>query len=220
MAEGWIKLYWKTTESLVGTSAVATGIWAHLLLRAAVRKRVLRNGQILNPGEVMISEVGFAADLDVSRKVMRRVLNLFAESGMIEVIKRDRNGTKLSISNWGAYQDFGQPKGQQRDSNETATNIERDSNEHQTENPKIPKSPKKPKREGARFLRPSIQDIQEFARAASLADLAPAFHDYYESNGWRVGRNPMKDWRAAYRGWCKRENGFTPKSQPAKELKF
>ena len=27
------------------------------------------------------------------------------------------------------------------------------------------------------------------------------FHSYYESNGWRVGRNPMRDWKAAVRSW-------------------
>lgn len=32
---------------------------------------------------------------------------------------------------------------------------------------------------------------------------------YYESNGWRVGKNPMKDWRAAARNWNARHNEFT-----------
>jgi hypothetical protein len=30
---------------------------------------------------------------------------------------------------------------------------------------------------------------------------AQRFWDYYESNGWKVGRNPMKDWKAAVRNW-------------------
>ena len=29
--------------------------------------------------------------------------------------------------------------------------------------------------------------------------------DYYEANGWKVGRNPMKDWKAAVRTWEKRD---------------
>jgi hypothetical protein len=36
-------------------------------------------------------------------------------------------------------------------------------------------------------------------------DAPEAFHDYYTSNGWKVGRNPMKDWKAAYKNWIKRE---------------
>lgn len=37
---------------------------------------------------------------------------------------------------------------------------------------------------------------------------AQRFWDYYESNGWKVGRNPMRDWRAAARNW--QRNAVTP----------
>ena len=33
---------------------------------------------------------------------------------------------------------------------------------------------------------------------------AENFIDYYNSNGWKVGKNPMKDWKAAIRTWEKR----------------
>lgn len=37
------------------------------------------------------------------------------------------------------------------------------------------------------------------------------FVDFYTSNGWRVGKNPMKDWKAAVRSWERKEkpNGKT-----------
>lgn len=44
---------------------------------------------------------------------------------------------------------------------------------------------------------------------------ADAFMDYYNSNGWHVGRNKMKDWQAAVRTWEKRN---TPKEQDAFEI--
>ncbi|MCB0551145.1 MAG: hypothetical protein KDD19_26480 [Phaeodactylibacter sp.] len=34
-------------------------------------------------------------------------------------------------------------------------------------------------------------------------ETASEIHDYYTANGWKVGRNPMKDWRAACRNWLK-----------------
>ena len=34
--------------------------------------------------------------------------------------------------------------------------------------------------------------------------------DYYEANGWRVGKNAMSDWKAALRGWGRRQKDFTP----------
>ena len=39
---------------------------------------------------------------------------------------------------------------------------------------------------------------------------APKFWNYYEANGWRVGRNPMKDWKAAAAGWVSRSKDFQP----------
>ena len=58
------------------------------------------------------------------------------------------------------------------------------------------------------FRRPSVQDVAEHATSACL-DMDPqAFHDYYAANGWRVGRNAMKDWKAAARNWAKRDEDY------------
>jgi len=35
---------------------------------------------------------------------------------------------------------------------------------------------------------------------------AQRFFDYYDSNGWRVGKNPMKNWKSAAAGWINRTN--------------
>ncbi len=45
--------------------------------------------------------------------------------------------------------------------------------------------------------KPTIKDVMELIGERAAND----FYDYYESNGWRVGRNPMKDWKAAARRW-------------------
>lgn len=46
----------------------------------------------------------------------------------------------------------------------------------------------------------SLAEVTEF-----MGSGAADFWDYYESNGWRVGRNAMKDWRAAARKWKRYE---------------
>ena len=45
------------------------------------------------------------------------------------------------------------------------------------------------------------------------------FYDHFVSNGWKVGRNPMKDWRAAARNWSRNEvrYGRAPIIRSAKE---
>lgn len=52
-----------------------------------------------------------------------------------------------------------------------------------------------------RFQKPSLADVQAYCAERRNAVDAQKFVDYYESNGWRVGKNPMKDWRAAVRTW-------------------
>ena len=44
-----------------------------------------------------------------------------------------------------------------------------------------------------------------FAEKGGTEAQAVRFHAYYESNGWKVGKNPMKNWKAAATGWISRD---------------
>lgn len=61
------------------------------------------------------------------------------------------------------------------------------------------------KKTGKRFSRPSVEDVSEYIAEKGYTVDAQHFIDYYEANGWKVGRNPMRDWRAAVRTWQQRE---------------
>ncbi len=61
----------------------------------------------------------------------------------------------------------------------------------------------KPQRK--QFVRPSVEDVAEYVSTRSIQIDPQGFIDHYDSNGWKVGRNPMIDWRAAVRTWEKRE---------------
>lgn len=65
----------------------------------------------------------------------------------------------------------------------------------------------KPKK---KFVKPTIEQIKEYAKEAKLVNLDPnAFFDHFESNGWKVsGISPMKDWKAAMRTWNRRTLQF------------
>lgn len=53
-----------------------------------------------------------------------------------------------------------------------------------------------------RFQKPSLEAIKLQAAKIGLSDLeAEKFFNYYESNGWRVGRNPMRSWTHALTNW-------------------
>jgi predicted phage replisome organizer len=56
-----------------------------------------------------------------------------------------------------------------------------------------------------RFEKPSISDIKQYCMERNNNINANQFYDYYESNGWKVGKNSMKDWKAAVRTWERSE---------------
>lgn len=56
------------------------------------------------------------------------------------------------------------------------------------------------------FERPSQEEVAEYVRSRGNRIDAEAFFAFYESNGWKVGRAPMRDWHAAVVTWEKREH--------------
>lgn len=69
-----------------------------------------------------------------------------------------------------------------------------------------------------RFVPPTIQEAAEYARqVVPFAFSVAKWHEYYTSNGWKVGRNPMKDWKAALRRWARedRERNARPGDRPS-----
>lgn len=56
---------------------------------------------------------------------------------------------------------------------------------------------------GTRFIPPTVDDVQAYCFERGNNVDPQRFVDYYSSNGWKVGKNPMKDWKAAVRTWEK-----------------
>ena len=65
-----------------------------------------------------------------------------------------------------------------------------------------------------RFEKPTLSQITQYCFERNNNVNAEQFYDYYESNGWKVGKNSMKDWKAAVRTWEK--NNY---NKPAKSNK-
>ena len=53
----------------------------------------------------------------------------------------------------------------------------------------------------ARFRKPTVDEIRAYCRERNNNVDPERFFDYYESKGWKVGKAPMKDWRASVRTW-------------------
>ena len=57
-----------------------------------------------------------------------------------------------------------------------------------------------------RFEKPTLSQITQYCLERNNNVNAEQFYDYYESNGWKVGKNAMKDWKACVRTW--ERNGY------------
>lgn len=71
-----------------------------------------------------------------------------------------------------------------------------------------PEQPKK--RRAKKFVKPSVEEVAEYAEGfiksrnlllTGETFRAERFVSWYDSNGWKVGKNPMKDWKGAVRTW-------------------
>jgi len=98
-----------------------------------------------------------------------------------------------------------------------AKNTDNDNDNDNDINIVLEQKAKKPKR----FTKPPVDDVRQYMAELNMNDMSQRFVDYYESNGWKVGKNPMKDWKAAVRTWKQQNNDKQPKQESFyKPLKF
>ena len=74
-------------------------------------------------------------------------------------------------------------------------------------------SDESPKKKTSRFIPPTVEDVRAYCIERGNSISPEAFVDFYASKGWMVGKNKMKDWKAAIRTW---EKGESRQQQPMK----
>jgi len=66
-----------------------------------------------------------------------------------------------------------------------------------------------------RFTPPTLDEVEAYCCVRNNGISADQFIDHYTANGWKVGKNPMKDWKAAVRTW--ERNGYPKQKNTATE---
>jgi len=79
------------------------------------------------------------------------------------------------------------------------------------------KSELKSKSESKRFFRPTLQEVSDYCQERKNTVNPQKWINHYESNGWKVGKNSMKDWKAAVRTWEGNSFNSTPKPETTKD---
>lgn len=80
-------------------------------------------------------------------------------------------------------------------------------NENEDEDEKEKKKGTNVPKEKSRFVPPSVENVTEYCRENDYRYVdANHFVDFYISKNWYVGKNKMKDWKAAVRNWQRQES--------------
>lgn len=75
-----------------------------------------------------------------------------------------------------------------------------------------------------RFEAPTLEEVEAYWKEQGFVgqeNVPRQFHCYYESNGWKVGKNPMRNWRMAASGWAYRNmdrQGLQPNMARRKDI--
>lgn len=70
------------------------------------------------------------------------------------------------------------------------------------------------KKQSSRFIKPTLEEIEAQIFEKGYTVNARRFFNYYESNGWKVGKNTMKSWKAALATWQSKEDEQVVSREP------
>ena len=79
------------------------------------------------------------------------------------------------------------------------------------------RSDERVKKSAPRFTAPTVVEVAAYCSERGNGVDAERFCDFYASKGWKIGKEPMKDWKAAVRTWEK--NGIMPKNKASSAVK-
>src|SRR5215471_18635575 len=214
---GWVCLWRKLVDSRVWNhpDPWLLKVWIWCLIQARY-KDVPGDGQVRR-GQLSLRRNGAASALGMSPSKLYRCLQTFANWGMV-TLEANNRFTVVTLCNWQTYQPC-------LDALWTASEQPVDSQWTASEQPTLLEEGKKartgaaaPRPPRAPFVAPTVAEVAAYCRQRQNRVDAQAFVAHYESNGWKVGRVPMRDWRAAVQTWERTEAAFaTPAAAPPPE---
>ena len=196
-------------------------LYSNILLKLYLRS-------LKNDGKLVVNEcIPYSADMLASVTghqvgTIKQALSIFKDLGLIDVLD---NGAiyMLDIQNFigkGSSEADRKREYRQRietDRTNVQTNLRQISDKSTPEieielekdieiEKEIHSSAKSTTTKRKRFEKPTLSQITQYCLERNNNVNAEQFYDYYESNGWKVGKNAMKDWKACVRTW--ERNGY------------
>ncbi|MFT3982277.1 MAG: hypothetical protein QM697_00100 [Lachnospiraceae bacterium] len=170
-------------------------LFIHMLFKAnwkdgRFQGKLIKRGSFVSGICTLASETGLTVD-----ETRTAIYHLICTE---EITKQSSNKyTIFTVNNYSLYQDI-----PSKDTNEAQAitkllpTIEKEKDIKKD----IPKGISKEKY----FAVPTVEDVRSYCLEEGYTVDAERFVDFYTSKNWMVGKNKMKDWKAAVRGWASR----------------
>lgn len=194
----YIKLYRDLTEWEWYSDINTCRLFIHMLLKANWKDGNFKGTTV--PRGSFISSIGKLADeTALTVREVRTGISHLKLTGEV-TSKAFSKYTVFTVKNYDLYQSSDTKSDKQvtskRHSNDMLTTTIEEKKEIKNIKKEEPKGSKK------KFEPPSVEEVRDYcqSRKGNTVD-AQAFVDFYTSKGWMVGKNHMKDWKAAVRTW-------------------
>jgi len=148
----------------------------------------------------------------LSRNSMQKARDSLIEKNMLVATQLADGGGRGKAAAWHYSLNLSEFDENQAETSQLFTNnlseperiVERNLSEVDTAIKEVREEQRSREKNGAR---PTLEEISAYCVERRNNVDPEKWFDYYSANGWRVGRNPMKDWKAAVRTW--ERNGFS-----------
>lgn len=209
----WIKLYRELLDSPIFQDAELLKVWMWILLKANYKKRKsIFNKQVieLKPGQLIVGRKSAASKLNISESKFYRAMKTLQKLGSIEQ-QTNSMFTVVTVCNWEVFQDSDcfceqeteQPTNSQRTANEQPANTPKEGKESKNSKNLLEKENTPTEWKRKRFIPPTVDEVLAYCLERGNGIDAAHFVDHYTAIGWRIGKQNMKDWKAAVRTWEK-----------------
>lgn len=212
MLQGWIPVYRQIQENWMWKEKPFSKgqAWIDLIMLANYEdKKMPYKGEVITceRGTVNLS-ISFLADRwGWGREKTRNFLKLLESDEMVTV-NATKHRTTIIIENYAIYNDVPATNRQPIDNQSTTSRQQAD----------ITNNINNINNNNRRFTPPTVEEVAAYCQERGNSISPEAFIDYYSSKGWMIGKNKMKDWKAAVRNWERRQKPTTAINQDQTDL--
>ena len=179
-------------------------LFLHCLIKANWKNGRFQ-GVDIPRGSFATSYQTLADETGLSQKNVRTALSHLKATGEVAV-NRHPKFSVITVTNYCQYQSDGTVVGSQPAENRQSTGSQPATIEEKKEG-------KKGRNNNivVHFVPPTPEDVSGYCREHGYNVDVQRFIDFYSSKGWMVGKNRMKDWRAAVRNWARQDKSIPQK---------